>query len=92
MGEVYTMKQWNRDRIFSAAAGQEIEAGIYNDMLNCMPPLDLPEAAINSAKRPVSAGFMMGEPYTANSAGNLLYMAFIKSGGHFYYLGLYEKD
>ena len=40
--EIYTRSQWAQDGDFKAEPGQEIEAGIYEQMLNCITPLDLP--------------------------------------------------
>ena len=91
MNDIYTMKQWESDRVFSAVAGQEIEQEIYLQMLNCLPPIDLPKAARDNAQRYIFAGFMMGEPYDSYK-GNLRYMAFGNSGNKYYYLGLYERD
>lgn len=82
---IYTMQQWERDRVFAAAPGQEIEQAIYTSMFNCMPPLKLPKAAH------ILTGFMMGEPYDSRN-GKLVYMAFGNSGNKYYYLGLYERD
>lgn len=91
MNDIYTMEQWQRDRVFAAVPGQEIDQEIYIDMLNCMPPIDLPEEARTNAQRYIFAGFMMGEPYDSRN-GHLRYLAFGNSGNRYYYLGLYERD
>lgn len=93
--DIYTMEQWEADGTFKAAPGQQISEGVYNTMLNCLDPLQLPqEAAIKALedmKIPVHAGFLMGEPHSNDSKG-LLYLAFGKNdygkGPKYYYLGL----
>jgi len=95
MAEIYTMKQWQADRDFKAEPGQEIDADIYDEMLNVMPPLQLPADKARQALRdyntPIHAGFLMGEP-TDSSPQGLLYRAFgandYGKGKHYYYLGL----
>lgn len=82
---LYTMEQWHHDRIFSARPGQEIEPEIYEQMFNCMPPLRLP--ADLAREKAVDAGFLMSEPHSCDKAGNL-YLAFGRSAGRCYYLGL----
>lgn len=92
---IYTIKQWETDREFKAAPGQEITAEIYDRMLNAMPPVSLPKETARRALRrlniPVHAGFLMGEPADSNQEG-LLYLAFgmndYGKGKHYYYLGL----
>ena len=94
--EVYTMEQWNTDRDFKAVPGQEITEQIYDEMLNCMPPEDLPRnkaaQALDDYDIPVHAGFLMGEPHSTDADGRALYMAFgmhdYGKGKHYYYLGL----
>lgn len=78
---VYTRENWAADRSFNAAPGQEIEAEIYEEMFNVMPPMRLIDA------QGCAAGFRVGEPYTHRD-GKPLYMAFGKRGGKYYYLGL----
>ena len=104
MSNLYTMEQWTQDGTFKAEAGQEISAEVYEQMLNCMPPERLPRnkarQALQDYKIPVHAGFLMGEPHSTDSAGNLLYLAFgmndygsgIKRDPHYYYLGLSIKE
>lgn len=92
---IYDRTQWEADRTFNAAAGQEITEEIYNEMLNCMPPLNLPRnkarQALEALNISVHAGFLMGEPHSSNKGG-LLYLAFgmndYGKGKHYYYLGL----
>lgn len=78
--EVYTMEQWNTDRDFIAVPGQEISPAIYDEMLNCMSPKDLPgekaRQALDYYSIPVHAGFMTGEPLSTDAAGRILYLAF----------------
>lgn len=97
---VYTAKQWEDDGEMKAAAGQEVERQVYNDLLNVLPPKELPRAASSDAwkryKIPVHGGFMMGEAITADKEKGLLYLAFGFNGfGHgerYYYLGLYPEE
>ena len=92
---IYTMKQWQADREFRAAPGQEITEDIYNEMLGALPPLSLPTETARRALRahniPVHTGFLMGEPAESSPEG-LLYRAFgmndYGKGKHYYYLGL----
>lgn len=92
---IYDKAQWAADRSFNAAAGQEITEDIYNEMLNCMPPMTLPRNKARQALQdydiPVHAGFLMGEPHS-NDKDGLLYLAFgmndYGKGKHYYYLGL----
>lgn len=83
---VYTRKDWQRDRVFSARPGQLITEEIYDDMLNCMPPYHLPE----ETRGMVSAGFLMGEPAASDQRGALYHAFGSKSGKHIY-LGLYHR-
>ena len=93
--EIYTRSQWAQDGDFKAEPGQEIEAGIYEQMLNCITPLDLPAGkarqALNDFDIPVHAGFLMGEPHSQDKKGPL-YMAFgmndYGKGKRYFYLGL----
>lgn len=93
---IYTMQQWKQDGTFSADPGQEISAEVYEQMLNTLPPEDLPRdkarQALQDYNIPVHAGFLMGEPHSSNSNGELLYMAFGRNnygkGDRYFYLGL----
>ena len=93
---VYTMEQWRQDQTFNADPGQEVTAEVYNQMLNTLPPEDLPaetaRQALSKYKTPIHNGFLMGEPHSSDSNGNLLYLAFgmndYGKGRHYYYLGL----
>lgn len=97
--KVYTMEDWKADRTFSASPGQEIAAEVYDSMLNCVPPVDLPRATADKAledyKIPVHAGFLMGEPTSSDKEG-LLYHAFgmnhYSKGNRYYYLGLSRPE
>lgn len=80
---IYDMAQWGVDGIFSARPGQQITQEIYEHMLNCMPPLYLPD---NESGITVSAGFMMGEPYDHKNGQNI-FLAFGKNQQGYYYLG-----
>lgn len=90
---IYTMENWREDGTFSAAAGQEVEEVIYEEMLNVLPPLRLPQEAKNGG---YTAGFMVSEPYCSErskSTGQYLvhYSAFGKKGGKYYFLGYMNK-
>lgn len=92
---IYTMENWKNDRTFNADPGQEITAEIYEEMLNCMPPKDLPTGkarqALSDYNVPVHAGFLMGEPHSCDKDGQL-YLAFgmndYGKGKKYYFLGL----
>lgn len=92
---IYNKTQWAADKSFNAFPGQEITEEIYNEMLNCMPPLTLPtekaQQALQIYKIPIHAGFLMGEPFSNDQEG-LTYLSFGMSdygkGKHYYYLGL----
>ena len=38
MEKVYTMQDWQRDGVFNASIGQEVEDAVYYEFLNCVPP------------------------------------------------------
>lgn len=92
---IYDKASWELDGSFSADAGQEISEEVYNDMLNCMPPLTLPngkaEQALQDYDIPVHSGFLMGEPHS-HDKGGALFLAFgmndYGKGKRYYYLGL----
>lgn len=88
--EIYTREQWAADRNFSAKVGQEVEEDIYEQMLDCLPPLRLPREC------GYSAGFRVGEPYIHEQSaktGEWLahYAAFGKKDGKCYFLGHMNK-
>ena len=93
--EIYSMKEWKRDGTFKARPGQEVSEQVYNIMLNCLPPKDLPAdtaaRALQEYATPIHAGFLMGEPHDTDSAGRTRYLAFgmndYGKGPHYYYLG-----
>lgn len=87
---IYTREQWEKDRSFSAAVGQEVEEEIYWEMYNVMPPLRLPKES------GFVAGFRVGEPYThdrSEKTGEWVayYAAFGMKGGKYYFLGHLNK-
>lgn len=84
--ELYTMEQWEADRTFSASPGQEVTEEIYNEMMNCIPPLRIPRSY--ALDRGFFAGFLMGEPHESGKDGKALYLAFGNRGNKYYYLGL----
>lgn len=92
--KLYTMSQWNKDRVFKAEPGQAISKKVYDQMLYCLPSKNLPNEAGLYALRifgiPVHSGFLMGEPETADKNG-ILYRAFgMNNFGKpkYFYLGL----
>ncbi len=36
--KIYTMKEWARDKVFSAQVGQRVSDAVFYEMLNCVPP------------------------------------------------------
>ncbi len=92
---MYTYAQWAKDGTFKAVPGQQIDEAIYEKMLNCMPPKDLPAGkareVLSDFNIPVHAGFLMGEPYDTRKK-KPRYMAFgmndYGKGKKFFYLGL----
>lgn len=97
---IYDMEQWGKDGTFKADPGQEITEEVYNQMLNGLPPKDLPgQTALDAMRKygaPIHNGFLMGEPHSHDSAGAALYMAFGMNdygrGKKYYYLGLSPKE
>ena len=93
---IYTKEQWVHDRTFKAEPGQQISAGVYEEMLNVMPPLGLPpETALQALReynRPIHNGFLMGEPHSCDRSGRPLYLAFgmndYGKGPKYYFIGL----
>jgi hypothetical protein len=88
--EIYTHEQWEKDRSFSAKVGQEVEEGIYEEVLNCLPPLRLPKECA------YSAGFRVGEPHCheqSKKTGEFLphYAAFGRREGKCYFLGYMNR-
>lgn len=80
--KVYTMQDWANDGTFKAAAGQEIEEAIYEQMYNCLPPKNWHEEGYTKS-------FRVGEPYTHDyETGRAIYSAFGMKQGKYYYLGL----
>jgi len=92
---VYTIEKWKSDKTFKAAPGQEITAEVYNEMLYCVPPEDLPGGKAYQAAQDyniqVHAGFLMGEPASNGPDGPLYYAFGSNNYGKetkYYYLGL----
>ena len=82
----YTGDDWTRDGSFAAAPSQEVSPEIYEDMLDCLPPLRLPRCPRTEG---YSSGFLLGEPTTTDpETGANLYSAFGKRGGRCYFIGL----
>lgn len=91
---IYTMYGWKRDGSFRADPGQEVEEGIYNRMLDVMPPLSLPREAVkhvlDSFGIGIHGGFLMGEA-VRHEDGKPVYHAFGDAGGKYFYLGLFPE-
>ena len=82
----YTREDWERDHDFNAVPGQEIDAEIYEEMFEVLPPIRLPR---NERTEGFTCGFMVSEPVTADpTADRMLYRAYGKRGGKYYYIGL----
>lgn len=92
---IYSMEQWERDQVFKAAPGQQIDGAIYERMLNCTPPRDLSREALENTDTPVHAGFLMGEPHDHDQTG-ARFLAFgmndYGKGPKYFYLGLAHDD
>lgn len=96
---IYTSEQWKADRAFKAEPGQEIEQAVYESMLNCIPPKELPRKAalmmLGEKELPVHAGFLMGEPNDTDKEGPL-YLAFgsntYSDKTRYYYMGKFHED
>lgn len=88
---MYTRADWERDRNLNAAAGQEIDPEIYEEMFNVLPPLRLPRN--NRRVLDYDCGFLCSEPHTSDPIkAEMLYMAFGKREGRCYYIGLIPSD
>lgn len=84
--DIYTRRQWSRDRQFNARAGQQIAEEIYNEFLNVLPPYDIPASVL--MKWGCSTGFLTSEPWDTDAEGRNIYMAFgRKRDGTCWYLG-----
>lgn len=85
MSAIYTRSDWQRDNSFKAAPGQEIEEAIYDQMLDCMPPLRLPSCKETEI---YASGFLMSEPYDIDrQTGENFYVAFGLLYGKCYFIG-----
>ena len=70
----------------TAKRGTEITEEIYDDFLNCMPPISL------RGGQDCDCGFQMSEPYchrtdTRTGQFRALFPTFVKRGGRCYYEG-----
>ena len=83
---VYTRADWEKNREFNAAPGQEIAEEIYDEMLDVLPPYSLPRCKRTDG---FTAGFMVSEPVSTDPVtGKLNYSAFGKRNGKYYFIGL----
>ena len=77
MEKVYTMQDWQRDGVFNANIGQEVEDAVYYEFLNCVPPAFRERGVMQ-----------VGEPYsTDKETRKHLYTTFKKDGDRYYFLG-----
>lgn len=86
--KIYTREDWKHDGIFKAAAGQQIEKNIYDEMENCLPPLDLPQYLMQAYDK----GFQIPEAedhYYDENANRLraVYPTFGVRDGKCYHIG-----
>lgn len=96
---IYTAEQWDRDEALAAFPGQEIDAEIYESLLDVVPPLSLPWVAMNIGQDVYNIcaqwGFLMGEAASTTEAGPV-YRAFGRRSTdgekHYYYLGLFPAE
>ena len=87
---MYTRADWERDRSFSAAPGQEIDPEIYDEMYDALPPYSLPRCLKLNCL--IQSGFMLGEAYDFDpETKKLRYMTFTRRNGHCYYEGLFSR-
>ncbi|MCM1437823.1 MAG: hypothetical protein NC131_01235 [Roseburia sp.] len=94
---IYTREDWEFDGTFKPLIGQEISADIYEQMYNCLPPLDLNGGKL-ARDLGIVGGFRVGEPTTyAKSAKTGKFTAFYgafgrtRNGEKFYFLGDMNK-
>ena len=75
------------DRDSAARAGGLVSSDYYEEMLNVMPPRDVPRDLLD--RYGCMEGFLMGEPYGSDSKGRRTYKAYGRSSdGRCLYLGL----
>ena len=71
----------------TAERGQEVTEQVYDNFLNCMPPISL------NGRQPCLAGFQVGEPYchredTRSGKWRPMFMTFTMSGFRYFYQGI----
>lgn len=81
---IYTVDDWNRDGVFKAIPGQEIQYAIYYRMSIAVKPRQAPLKIASG----YNEAFLMGEIYDIDSEGKPIFMAFGSKNGHYYYIGL----
>lgn len=75
--EVYTYEQWGKDRMFKAKPGQIVDDRVFNQMLNCVPPLHYWHDYMQ-----------VGEPYGYDFDKHCTtYSTFIKEDGRWKFIG-----
>lgn len=80
---VYDLSRWQSDGSFSASPGQEVSHDVYQQMIECLPPLSLPRL---TETKGFEAGFLLGEPYD-HVNGRAVYAAFGRRDGRCFFLG-----
>ena len=69
MEKVYTMQDWQRDGVFNANIGQEVEDAVYYEFLNCVPPAFRERGVMQ-----------VGEPYSIDKETRKhLYTTFVRN-------------
>lgn len=81
--KTYTMEDWRRDGVFKASPGQQVEEGIYFQMLCDVPPI---------YHGGFHRTFQVGEAHSHDSELNPLYGTFTRRGDEFYFLGYLRCD
>lgn len=81
--DVYDGYRWHLDRSFAARPGQEVTPEIYENMFDCLPPLNLPRLP---ETRGYTAGFLVGEP-NDHVNGEAVYAAFGRRDGRCFFIG-----
>ena len=78
---IYTMKNWEKDKSFLCNEEQEITKDVFDVFKNSVMP-----------HRYKGKYLMAGEAYKYNNKGELVYMTFMEENEKYYYLGLYSDS
>lgn len=72
------------ERWEDVSPGTEVSEDVYQDMLNCLPPIYLRKSNLR--------GFQMGEPHhhaeDSNGKWRAQFLTFVSSGGRYFYAGI----